>query len=234
MKTYLVTGASRGVGLHASLRLAERGARVLALARDADALAELGREAEALPGQVLALPFDLSRLEAESHGLLARLEGLAWLDGLLNNAGALRKAPFAEQPAGQARAIFETNYFAPALLTRLLLPRLRAAPEAHVLNIGSMGGVQGSAKFAGLNHYSASKAALACLTECLAAELAESRVRFNCLALGAVQTRMLEEAFPGFRAPVDAATMGRHVADFLMEGHRLYNGKILPVALGTP
>jgi NAD(P)-dependent dehydrogenase (short-subunit alcohol dehydrogenase family) len=97
-----------------------------------------------------------------------------------------------------------------------------------------MGGFQGSAKYKGLSYYSASKAALACLSECLAAEFATSGINVNCLALGAVQTEMLEEAFPGYKAPVDAKTMARFISDFALNGHKFFNGKVLPVAIDNP
>jgi NAD(P)-dependent dehydrogenase (short-subunit alcohol dehydrogenase family) len=97
-----------------------------------------------------------------------------------------------------------------------------------------MGGVQGSAKFPGLAAYSSSKAALANLSELLAEELKEKNIRVNCLALGAAQTEMLETAFPGYKAPVTAAEMAQWVGWFAINGHRFFNGKVLPVALSTP
>jgi NAD(P)-dependent dehydrogenase (short-subunit alcohol dehydrogenase family) len=105
---------------------------------------------------------------------------------------------------------------------------------SHIVNIGSMGGFQGSVKFPGLLAYSSSKGALATLTECLAFELAETGIRINCLALGSAQTEMLEQAFPGYESPVMAFEMGKYVADFAATGHKFFNGKILPVAVTTP
>ena len=108
------------------------------------------------------------------------------------------------------------------------------AVDSHIVNISSMGGFQGSIKFRGLSYYSASKAALACLTECLATEFSEARINVNCLALGAVQTEMLNEAFPGYKAPVEAKEMAEFISDFAIKGHKFFNGKILPVAIGNP
>src|SRR5205085_11189019 len=104
----------------------------------------------------------------------------------------------------------------------------------HIVNIGSMGGFNGSVKFPGLAAYSASKGALHTLTECLATELEKSNIKVNCLALGSAQTEMLEKAFPGYKSPVKAAEMGRLVAEFAMTGHHFFNGKILPVSVTTP
>ena len=105
---------------------------------------------------------------------------------------------------------------------------------SHIVNIGSMGGFQGSMKFPGLSAYSASKAALHTLTECLAQEFAEQGIKVNCLAIGSAQTEMLEEAFPGYQSPVMAFEMGKYIADFSITGHRFFNGKVLPVAVTTP
>jgi NAD(P)-dependent dehydrogenase (short-subunit alcohol dehydrogenase family) len=97
-----------------------------------------------------------------------------------------------------------------------------------------MGGVQGSAKFAGLSAYSSSKAALCTLTECLAEELKLENISVNCLALGAVQTEMLSKAFPGYRAPLSASEMAEFIVQFARSGHYYFNGKILPVSSTTP
>jgi NAD(P)-dependent dehydrogenase (short-subunit alcohol dehydrogenase family) len=128
--------------------------------------------------------------------------------------------------------MMEVNYFAPAGLIRSLLPMMKRG--SHILNISSMGGYQGSIKFTGLSGYSSSKAALACLTECLANELSAAGISVNCLALGSVQTEMLSEAFPGFNAPVSSEEMGKFIAYFAVNGGKFFNGKILPVALSTP
>jgi NAD(P)-dependent dehydrogenase (short-subunit alcohol dehydrogenase family) len=97
-----------------------------------------------------------------------------------------------------------------------------------------MGGFQGTVKFAGLTAYSTSKAALCSFTELFAEEYKESTIKMNCLCLGAAQTEMLEEAFPGYQAPVSAEKMAEFIADFALKGHQWMNGKIIPVSLSTP
>ena len=154
------------------------------------------------------------------------------VDVLINNAGSLINKPFMEISSSEFEAVFKVNVFAVATLTRLMLPIMN--PKGHVLNISSMGGVQGSAKFPGLSAYSSSKGALIILTELLAEEFKESGPSFNALALGAVQTEMLEEAFPGYQAPVTAAQMADHIINFAFNGNQFYNGKVLPVSSSTP
>jgi 3-oxoacyl-[acyl-carrier protein] reductase len=111
---------------------------------------------------------------------------------------------------------------------------MKKAGSSHVVNISSMGGINGSVKFSGLSAYSAAKGGLGILTECLAEEYRDSGISFNCLALGSVQTEMLEEAFPGYRAPLTAHEMARFIVDFAINGHKFFNGKILPVSISTP
>jgi NAD(P)-dependent dehydrogenase (short-subunit alcohol dehydrogenase family) len=154
------------------------------------------------------------------------------VDILVNIAGFLITKDFLDMANDEARLMMETNFFGPASLIRILKPIMPAG--SHIVNITSMGGFQGSAKYKGLSYYSASKAALACLTECLANEFAEYGISVNCLALGAVQTEMLDEAFPGYKAPVDAKQMAKFISDFALNGHKFFNGKILPVAVGNP
>ena len=154
------------------------------------------------------------------------------LNVLINFAGILYKSPFAESEELKAREIIETNFFGPALLIRQLIPFFGSG--SHIVNIGSMGGFQGSIKFPGLSWYSASKAALASLTESLAAEFTEMGISVNCICPGAVQTEMLEEAFPGYKALVSASEAGTFIADFAINGNRYFNGKILPFSLSTP
>jgi NAD(P)-dependent dehydrogenase (short-subunit alcohol dehydrogenase family) len=147
-------------------------------------------------------------------------------------AGALVSKEFMETDAGDARLMMETNFFGPAGVIRIVKPLM---PDgSHIVNISSMGGFQGSVKFSGLSYYSASKAAISCLSECLAVEFRGSGISVNCIALGAVQTEMLEEAFPGYKAPVEAAEIASFISYFALNCHKFMNGKIVPVALGNP
>ena len=156
------------------------------------------------------------------------------VDALINNAGYLKQMQFAESSLEAVQQMFNINVYAAGFLTKELLPLLGKSELAHVVNVSSMGGFQGSSKFPGLSWYSASKAALASLTEVLAQEYSESSLRFNCLAIGAVQTEMLEEAFPGYQAPVQPDDMAEYFVNFALMGHKFFNGKVLPVALSTP
>jgi short-subunit dehydrogenase len=227
----LITGASRGIGFDAVLELAKQpNNRVFALSRNKSKLEKLKELGAA--EQIHILPFDLANFDETV--LNDFLKDINSIDILINNAGLLINQPFETLSKQDWQSVFEVNLFGVVELIQTLLPRLEKATNAHIVNIGSMGGVQGSSKFPGLAAYSASKAALANLTECLAEELKDKNIKVNCLALGAVQTEMLEAAFPGYEAPVSSESMAAYLAWFALNGHRFHNGKILPVALTTP
>jgi NAD(P)-dependent dehydrogenase (short-subunit alcohol dehydrogenase family) len=154
------------------------------------------------------------------------------VDILINVAGFLIVADFMKLSDNDARNMMETNFFGPAALIRLLVPLMSAG--SHIVNISSMGGYQGSSKYRGLSVYSASKAALSCLSECLAGELSESGICVNCLALGSAQTEMFESAFPGFKAPLSPKEIAEFISYFAVNGNKFFNGKVLPVAINNP
>ncbi len=230
---YIITGAGKGIGFETTRTLCKvQGNRIIAISRNIKQLHNLARNNNNLVSELFPLSFDL--VKGDFNGVLIPfLKELNFnIDGLFNNAAVLINKPLSQYVDEDFRHVFSTNVEAPFRLIRCLLPFLNKG--SHILNAGSMGGVQGSVKFPGLALYSSSKGALAILTECLAEELKSRKIYVNCLAFGAVQTEMLSEAFPGYIAPVTANDMGKYVADFLMNGHRLYNGKILSVSLSTP
>ncbi len=105
--------------------------------------------------------------------------------------------------------------------------------SGHVINISSIGGVNGSKKFPGLSVYSSSKAAVIALTEVLAEEFPNGP-SFNVLALGAVQTKMLKKAFPEYVAQTNPNEMASYILDFALNGGKLFNGKLISVSNSTP
>ena len=154
------------------------------------------------------------------------------VDVILHNAGCLVNKPFEETTLKDFEKVYKVNVFGVANLTRACLPYLQKG--SHVVSISSMGGIQGSMKFAGLAAYSSSKGALITLSELLAEEYKEQGIAFNVLALGAVQTEMLQEAFPGYQAPISAKDMADYIGNFALTGNKFYNGKVLQVSSSTP
>ena len=224
MKTYLVTGASRGIGNEIVCALAEAGHRVIATARSAEALNEL---ATTYPNHVVAVSADLS-----TDAGCAALAQVGPLDGVAHAAGLLINKPFHNLTDEDWQTMWDVNVMSAVRLARHLSPAFSRG--AHLVLIGSMGGVQGTSKYPGLSAYSATKGALSVLTESLATEWGARGISVNCLALGAVQTDMLAQAFPGYQAPVSAERMGTFIANFLTTAGDIHNGKILQVALNNP
>ncbi|MFC2098272.1 SDR family NAD(P)-dependent oxidoreductase [Bacteroidota bacterium] len=234
----IVTGASRGIGYELARKFAsDKDNAVLVISRNEKRLQQLERQclSDNPECRLILLPFDLENLESIETELRQQISGhFDSLDVLVNNAGLLIKESILKLDPSDAQRMMNVNFIAPLVLVRSLLPLLEQGNSPHVVNIGSMAGVQGAKKFPGLSGYSASKAAVHILTECLAAEFTESRVRFNSLALGAVQTEMLGEAFPGMKAPLKTSEMADFVVDFATNGQKYFNGKTLPVAISTP
>jgi 3-oxoacyl-[acyl-carrier protein] reductase len=225
MANIIITGTSRGIGFELVKLFAREGHQVLALSRNDAPVKKLN-----LPN-VDSFPFDLGNPK-DYQKLLDFLEDWHVVDVLINNAGSLLNKPFSETTAEEFERVYKVNVFGVAEMTRAVLPMM--GKEGHVVTVSSMGGVQGSMKFPGLSAYSSSKGAVITLTELLAEEYKETGPSFNVLALGAVQTEMLEEAFPGYKAPVTAVEMATHIKDFALTGQKLYNGKLLQVSNSTP
>jgi NAD(P)-dependent dehydrogenase (short-subunit alcohol dehydrogenase family) len=203
--------------------------QVIALARNEDKLRTLHQIALGLNPECLLYPakFDIVYDDYETS-LLPFVKGrFETVDILINNAGSLLNKPFTQLSQVDFLDMFQYNFLGHAKMIQHLLPLMKE--NAHIVNIGSMGGFQGSMKFPGLAAYSASKAALHNLTECLAIELADRKIKVNCLAL-----EMLEKAFPGYESPVMAFEMGKYIADFALTGNKFFNGKIIPVSVTTP
>lgn len=225
MKNIIITGTSRGIGYELALQFAKAGHAVLAISRKTpQTLLE--------NPNITCLSVDLS-----SEKDLAKVENFlsqTWkkADIIIHNAGSLLLKPFGEISAAEFENVYKVNVFGVANLTRICIPFL--GKGSHVVTISSMGGIQGSMKFAGLSAYSSSKGAVITLSELLAEEYKEKGISFNVLALGAVQTEMLKEAFPGYEAPILPNEMADYIFNFALTGNKFFNGKVLQVSSTTP
>tara|TARA_R110001592_G_scaffold325782_1_gene606033 strand:- start:33 stop:725 length:693 start_codon:yes stop_codon:yes gene_type:complete len=227
----LISGVSRGIGrsLVEHCCNSNEFTKVIGVTRNATALDDL----EALYDNFKGIPFDLQNGNFSELNNLLRQE-VDSLDFVVNNAGALVNKPFLEWESEDFDKVYGVNIIGASKLLQITIPLMEESKEAHVLNISSMGGVQGSAKFPGLSGYSSSKGALQVLTECLAEEYKDQGISFNCISLGAVQTEMLQEAFPGYQAPVQPDDMARFIKNTLLSAHKIYNGKNLCASKSTP
>ena len=225
MKNIIVTGTSRGIGLELALQFANAGHHVLALSRKTPQILIEN-------SNVTCLSVDLSKEQDLTQVEQFLTSSMKNIDAIVHNAGALLLKPFEETSSEEFENIYKVNVFGVANLTRVCLPFL--IKGSHVVTISSMGGIQGSLKFAGLSAYSSSKGAVITLSELLAEEYKERGISFNVLALGAVQTEMLAEAFPGYQANISATEMANYLYDFTLTGNKYYNGKVLQVTTSNP
>lgn len=225
--TIIVLGASRGIG-KALVELLAANSNHLVIA--------LGRNLDRMNVQFSAYTnVDCYHLDLSKNNIGPLLKDIlvkyASIDFMINNAGTLVNKPFESLSYEDIQSSYSVNVIGVMAAVQAVLPKMKSG---HIVNISSMGGFQGSVKFAGLCAYSTSKAALCSFTEVFAEEYKEASIKMNCLCLGAVQTEMLEEAFPGYSAPVSAEKMAEFIADFTLCSHQWMNGKIIPVSLSTP
>ena len=225
-KNIVITGTSRGIGFELAKKFAENGHQVLALSRNSAPLSAINHK------NITVLSVDISHAE-DLHKVAAFIKN-TWkkVDVLINNAGKLINKPFTEISSEDFLEVYKVNVFAVAEITKLMIPFLQKG--SHVVTVSSMGGIQGSLKFPGLAAYSSAKGAVITLSELLAEEYKEQQIAFNILALGAVHTEMLEEAFPGYQAPLSALEMADYIYDFSLTGNKFYNGKVLQVSSSNP
>ena len=224
-KNVIITGTSSGIGFELVKLFSEKNHNVLAISRNNNALRTLN-----LAG---VMPIDLDLTGSEHYNSLDKyLSSFKNIDILINNAGYLVNKPFEETTLKDFQEVYSTNVFSVAMLTKKIIGFM--SESSNVVNISSIGGVQGSMKFAGLSAYSSSKAALNILTEMLAEEYKDRKIHFNSLALGSVETKMLKKAFPDFKASTSAIEMANYIYQFSVDGYMFLNGKIVSVSSTTP
>ena len=234
----IVTGASRGIGYQIVRSMAEiPDMRILAIARSIKDLQKLKLSCSTLPSgsDLDIMSADLSQYEKLKNDIIPAIRNkYDKLDILINNAGYLVNKTFDQTDTDELEMTFRVNFMVPWQLIRSLLGLLAKSGKSHVVNISSIGGIQGSTKFPGLSAYSSAKGALGILTECLAAELSDKGISFNCLALGSVKTEMFSKAFPEYTAQLKPEEIASFITDFAVNGNKYFNGKILPVSVSTP
>jgi NAD(P)-dependent dehydrogenase (short-subunit alcohol dehydrogenase family) len=229
-KTILITGASRGLGYAlVEAFLSSTPYKVAAVSRNSGALSSLANNA-AYKDRLELIQADICN-PPDLEMIQDIVAGLPPLGVIIHNAGALLFKPFSEIAIDELRAVYEVNVFAPFMLTQKLLPYMNAT---HVINISSVGGVEGSIKFPGLTAYSSSKAALNCLTEMWSEEFKDTDHSFNCLALGSVATEMFSEAFPGVPASSQPEEMASYIVNFAIEAPKVMRGKIISLSRSNP
>ena len=221
-KNILITGASSGIGLEVSNFLLQnyKNVNIIVVVRNKKKIIKLKSKYK---NRLSIIEGDL---ETDLPMILRGLIGLKY-DCILNNAGVLIKKTFNNLTKEDFLKTYLTNLYAPFEISKFLSNKMKK--NSHILNIGSIGGMENSSKFPGLLFYSSSKSALHCLTQCLSKEFKRKNISVNALALGAVQTKMLSKAFPGYEAPLKPNNIAELIAWFLLSGQKYFNGQIIPV-----
>ena len=223
MKTIVVTGTSSGIGHQICIQAAKMNFHVISVSRNIKPLKDIGG--------IESFAIDITNKDSVDEFITNLKSKKIKIDILINNAGYLVSELFGDTTYDSFKKTFDVNVFGLAEITRSLIPIINS--DGHVINISSIGGVNGSKKFPGLSAYSSSKAAVIALTEVLAEEY-QNGPSFNVLALGAVQTKMLKEAFPDYNAETKPEEMAKYILDFAINGNKLFNGKLISVSNSNP
>jgi 3-oxoacyl-[acyl-carrier protein] reductase len=226
LKSIVITGASQGIGFELAQLLAEQH-KVIVITRSKKSNAAL------LKNGVLVLNADIASIKQTDIDAFLKLNKISRIDILINNAGLLVNKPFQKITYKDYQKVFDVNFYGAFNMSQLLYKYMLKSKLPHIVNISSVGGVNNTSKFPGLSIYSSSKGALTTLSECLAEEL-KGKISVNTLALGAVDTEMLQQAFPGYKAPLSSYEVAKYVADFALFGNNFMNGQIIKVALSNP
>ena len=225
--TIVITGASRGIGKELINFFLEKNMQVIAITSNPDKI-------KTTHAHLQVIQADFNDIQAVFKTAKQIKTAAKEVSILINNAATLINKAFKDITVNDFENTYRVNVEAPFFLTQQLLDVMGITKTAHVVNISSMGGFMGSSKFAGLSAYSSSKGALSILTECLAEELKDKNIRANCLCLGAVNTEMLKQAFPGYEAPLDPVQIADYIGNFALSAHTYLNGKVLPISISTP
>ena len=223
MKTIVVTGTSSGIGFEICTQAAKLNHKVISISRNKEPLKDISG--------IESYSIDITKKSSINRFINDLKNKEIEIDILINNGGYLANELFKDTTYESFKTTFDVNIFGLAEITRSLIPYINK--EGHVINISSIGGVNGSKKFPGLSVYSSSKAAVIALTEVLAEEYQEGP-SFNVLALGAVQTKMLKEAFPDYNVNTKSDEMAKYIIDFAINGNKLFNGKLISVSNSNP
>lgn len=223
----LITGGGSGIGAACAAEFFRRGRPVVIIGRTASRLKETARRIGG-GDRVLALAGQAGDESFACRAFAAARKRFGSVDILVNNAAVLVKKPFLETSAAEWDATMRTNLRGPFLFSREFL---RAAkPGRAIINIGSLAGVHGTAKFTGLSAYTVSKYAITGLTAALAVEARPLGVAVFCVAPGAVNTQMLRKAAPGLKAGAVPADIARVVVELAeAESPDLLSGATIPL-----
>jgi short-subunit dehydrogenase len=202
-KIIVVTGAGSGIGRELTLQLLRKQAKVAGLDINPDALLETRQLAEVGEDRFMVFPLDITdkaKVESFPQVVLAHFGAV---DALINNAGIIQPfKPVLDLSIEEINRVFNVNFYGTVFLTKTFLPLFLQRPEAHIVNISSMGGF---ISFPGQTIYGAAKAAVKIFTEGLYTELKDTQVKVTVVHPGAIATNITENSGLG-KPKVEANT----------------------------
>lgn len=181
-RVWFITGCSTGFGRALAERVLQRGDQCVVTARDP---AQVRSISEPYGNRALALALDVTNAGQREQAVAQAEQTFGHIDVLVNNAGHGYNSGVEEGDESQIRAMFETNFFALAALTRRVLPGMRARNTGHIINLSSVGGLAGNP---GSGYYCASKFAVEGLSQALAQEVAPLGIRVTIVEPGPFRT----------------------------------------------
>ena len=223
----LVTGASRGIGVHLARALAGERMKLVLVARSSDRLEAVAAELRSQGAEAVALPADLSRRDELEMLVQRAVERFGAIDVLVNNAGVMKTSHYHELLTEEIAAEIEMDLVSPMLLTRLVLPGMLERRQGHVVNLSSLAGKAGPPFHA---PYAAAKAGLIAFTESLRQEYRGRGVSASAVCPGYVQEEgMFQELKDrtGAKTPLLIGTTPHAVARAVVRAIRHDRAEIL-------
>jgi NAD(P)-dependent dehydrogenase (short-subunit alcohol dehydrogenase family) len=235
-KVAIVTGAAQGLGLEIALELARRGAITILTDIQAEKLGKAGEALAAIDKRSLSLPLDVSSKEQWVEVAETVVKRFGSIDILVNNAGIFTVKPFEEIPEAEWDRVFAVNVKGVLFGCQAVSPVMRRQKSGRVISLASQAGKTGGLLVGA--HYSASKAAVICMTKSFAAALAPDNITVNAVAPGMIKTDFLQ-GVPGIenlfsripigKGPGEASDVAKAVAFLASEDARYITGEILDV-----
>lgn len=201
-KVVIVTGASSGIGYETALAFGHEGAKLALADRRQERLRELAERIEALGGEVLVAPTDVSKREQVERMVWSAVERFGRVDVLVNNAGFALGATIEQTTEQDFREVWETNVLGVLYGMQAVLPIMRQQGSGHIISVSS---AAGRIAFPGIGAYSATKSAVIALTEALRAEVADTGIRASVVLPIGTRTEFFEAA-----RLIDGTPVGPH------------------------
>jgi 2-deoxy-D-gluconate 3-dehydrogenase len=235
-KAALVTGATKGIGLETCKVLADAGADIAAVGRDAQGLREIEAAVEAKGRRCVAIAADMATVDGPAKAAKEALAAFGTVDILVNNAAIALIAPLLEATSADWDATMAVNLRAPFLLAQALVPAMIKKGGGKIINISSQAGVIGQDSHAA---YGASKGGLNTLTKVMCVEWAKHNIQVNTVCPTVILTPMGEEHWgkpergDPMKAKIPAGRFGKpvEVADMILylasSASNLVNGQDL-------